>query len=357
MRRLVLTTLVLACAVGVSMPVPYAGNAAEAKARKPVHVEVRTTTFGGSGYILGFGATDILNKKSSWVRGSVLESSGTPENIKTVGQDPKKRKRTFFTTSYEMFERAKKGLPPFQEKSALYKDLKVLINEQKLVAYLITLDPNIRTLDQLRGKRVATWPKGTTKYHLTYNLIAGAGKDVADSIDWRFTGYGGYSDMLVGKVDAAISFSPERGKNVFTTIPKLKELMTKHRIYFVSATPEQRRKSAELFGDAYGASMTLPANSFGKGIPRHDVLGFAIIIAWCVYPEMPNDVAYEIVKTLYENYGMMKEYHSAGKAWFPENFGTYPAAKEDYHPGARKFYDEMKIGYGREYYLKVYGKK
>ncbi len=355
MRRFVKITLALLCAATVGMAGPYTADAA--KAKKPTRVEIRTTTFGGSGYILGFGATDILNKKSGWVRGSVLESSGTPENIKIVGQDPKKRKRTFFTTSFEMFERAQKGQSPFEDKSELYKNLKVLINEQKLVAYLITLDPNIKTLDQLRGKRVATWPKGTTKFHLTHNLIAGAGKDVADSIKWQFTGYGGYSDMLVGKVDAALAFSPERGRNVFTTVPKMKALMTKRRVYFVSATPAQRKKSAELFGDAYGASMTLPANSFGKDIPREDVLGFAIIIAWSAYPEMPDKVAYEIIKTLHENYGMMKEYHSAGKAWFPENFGTYPASKEAYHPGARKYYDEKGIHYGREYYLGVYGKK
>jgi TRAP transporter TAXI family solute receptor len=352
-RELFISVLFVIAAAGAA--VFYPGEAHAAK-KKIYRVEVRTTTFGGSGYILGFGATDILNKKSEWVRGSVLESSGTPENIKTVGRDPKKRKRTFFTTSYEMFEMAKKGEGLFKEKAHLYQDLKALINEQKLIAYIITLDPNIRTLDQLRGKRVATWPKGTTKYQMTYNLIAGAGKDVADSIEWQFTGYTGYSDMLVGKVDAAISFSPERGRGVFTTIPKMKELMTKRRLYFVSATPEQRKKSAELFGDAYGATMVLPKNTFGDGIPRQDITGFAIIIAWGAYPELPDEVAYEIVQTLHENYGMMKDYHSAGKAWFPENFGTYPAKKDDFHAGARKYYDAHGIQYGRDYFLEVYSK-
>jgi TRAP transporter TAXI family solute receptor len=327
---------------------------AVAEPPKVYRVEARTTTFGGTGYVLGFGACDILNKKSQWVRGSVLESSGTPENIKVVGMDPEKRKHTFFTTSYEMFVLAKKGEGLFKQNSDKFKDLQVMINEQKLVAFIITLDPSIRTLDQLKGKRVATWGKGTTKYEMTYNLIAGAGKDVVDSIHWQYTGYNGYDDMISGKTDAAIAFSPEIGKGLFSVVPQMKELMSKRTVYFVTATPDMRKRSAELFGDAYGASMTLPKGTYGENSPREDVLGFAIVIAWCVYPEMPEDVVYEIVKTLHENYKMLPDYHPAGKSWFPENFGTYPARKEDYHRGARKYYDEKGIPYGREWYQKVY---
>ncbi|MCP4682478.1 MAG: TAXI family TRAP transporter solute-binding subunit [Desulfobacterales bacterium] len=322
--------------------------------KKFTRIEARTTTFGGSGYVLGFGATDILNKKSAWVRGSVLESSGSPENIRAVGDDKKKRKRTFFTCSYEWFERAKKERPPFDEDPGKYKDIMVMINEQKLAAFLITLDPNIKTLADLKGKRVATWPRGTAKYHMTHNLIAGAGKDVIDSVKWQYTAYAGYDDMILGKTDAAFAFAPERGLGKFTTVPKLKELMSKRKVYFVTATPAMRKKSGELFGDAYGATMKVSAGSFGKGVPRHDVIGFAIIIAWAVYPEMPENVVYEIVKTLDENHPMMKEYHPAGKSWVPDNFGTYPAPAAFYHPGAKKYYDEKGIKYGRQWFLEAY---
>jgi TRAP transporter TAXI family solute receptor len=322
--------------------------------KKIYRVEMRATTFGGSSYILGFAASDIFNKKSAWVRGSVIESTGTPENIKITGQDQRRRKRTFFTLAAEMFEKARNGEPPFDKKAESYKDLMIMINEQKLAAMIITLDPDIKTLADLKGKRVATWPRGTTKYDQTYKLIAGAGKDVVDSIKWQYTGYAGYDDMILGKSDAAYSFCPERGRGHYTTVPKLKELMSKRKVYFVTATPKMRQMSRELFGDAYGATLRIPAGELAPGVPGKDIICFNVVLAWGIYPDVPDDVVYEIVKTLDENHAMFPQYHSAGKSWVPENYGTYPAAKEYWHPGARKYYDEKGIKYGTEYFFKMY---
>jgi uncharacterized protein len=324
---------------------------------KPTRVEVRTTTFGGSSYILGFAACDLLNKNSAWVRGAVLESTGSAENIRVVARDPKKRARTFFTCSVDMYVLAKKGAPPFDKNPDKIKDLKVLAFQQAVAGMIITLDPNIRTLADLKGKRVATWPKGTTKFDLTYSLIAGAGKAVADSTKWQFTGYAGYSDMILGKTDAAFGFLPERGPGVYTTVPKLKELMSKRRVYFVSATPAMRARSLQEFGKAYGATATVKKGALGKDIPRQDIMGINIVLGWTVYPQMPQALAYEIVKVMYANRDKFKGYHGAGKNLSKDRFGAYPAAKEQWHPGARKFFDEQGIPYGQEHFDQVYPAK
>ena len=104
----------LAVVLLASLAMVFAALPASAADKKVYRVEARTTTFGGSSYILGFAFCDLLNKNSSWVRGSVLESTGSAENIKLVGQNPKKRTRTFFTCTAELFERARQGLPPFR---------------------------------------------------------------------------------------------------------------------------------------------------------------------------------------------------------------------------------------------------
>ncbi len=351
MRKFVWVMAALACLILVTTP----ASAKSTKSKKKIYrVEARTTTFGGSSYILGFAICDLLNKHSSWVRGSVLESTGTPENIRLVGQDARKRKRTFFTCSAEMFEKARKGLPPYNDKPQAYKDLMVMAYQQSLAGVIITLDPDIKTLADLKGKRVATWPKGTTKFDLTYTLIAGAGKDVVDSIKWQFTGYAGYNDMILGKVDAAFSFLPERGPGVYTTVPKLKELMSKRKVYFVTATKAMRERSAKLFGAAYGSTATVPAGALGKGVPRRKVTGWNIVLAWAVYPEMPAEVVYEILSIMDKYRGDLKTYHSAGKNWTPNRYGAYPAPKAAWHPGARKFFEDKGIPYGLDYFRKIY---
>jgi hypothetical protein len=328
--------------------------AGPALAGKVHRVEARTTTFGGSSYILGFAICDLLNKHSDTVKGSVLESTGTPENIKLVGRDPAKRARTFFTVSAEMFEKARSGRPPFDDQPESYKDLMVMAYQQSLAGMIITLDPEIKTLADLKGKRVATWPRGTTKFDLTRTLIAGAGSEVVESIQWQYTGYAGYNDMILGKVDAAFSFLPERGPGVYTTVPKLKELMSKRKVYFVTATPQMRRRSAELFGEAYGATATVPAGALGQGVPRRKVTGWNIVLGWGVYPEMPAEVVYEILRVMDQYRGEIKSYHPAGKNLTPDRYGAYPVKQDQWHPGARKFYQEHDLGYGAAYFQKVY---
>ncbi|MBU4563717.1 MAG: TAXI family TRAP transporter solute-binding subunit [Desulfarculus sp.] len=353
MRKLALSAFVTACVLALAaawLAAPCPSQAAP----KVYRVEARTTTFGGSSYILGFGMCDIINKHSSWVRGSVLESSGTPENVKIVGMSPGKRSRTFFTCSAEMYEKAKKGEAPFNQDSSKFKDLMIMSYQQSLAVSIITLDPKIKTLADLKGKRVATWPKGTTKFAMTYNLIGGAGKEVLDSIKWQYTAYAGYNDMILGKTDAALAFCPERGNDVYTTVPKLKELMSKRDVYFITATPAMRKLSGKLYGDMYGATATLKKGVLGNGVPRQNVLCFNIVLAWAVYPEMPADVVYEILKVTTEYAKDLKTYHSSGKGWIPEKFGAYPAPKKDWHPGAVKFYQEHKIPFGLEYFNKLY---
>lgn len=323
-------------------------------ANKPFMVEARTTTFGGSSYILGFGICDLLNKYSSSLRGAVLESSGSAENIRLVAASPAKSRRTFFTCSVDMFDLAKQGKPPFAKNSAKIKQLMVLSFQQALAGVIITLDPNLKTLADLKNKRVSTWPRGTTKFDLTHSLIAGAGKDVVDSVKWQYTGYAGYGDMILGKTDAAFAFIPERGPGIYTTVPKLKELMAKRRVYFVSATPEMRQRTMRQYGRGHGATATLPKDALGPGVPRYKVMGINIVLGWCVYPDMPKKVAYGILKTMYEHRAQLKGYHSAGKNITRSRLGAYPAAEADWHPGAVEFFNKEGIPFGEKYFFSVY---
>jgi len=323
---------------------------------KIYRVEQRATSFGGTSYVLGFAATDILNKKSAWVRGSVLESTGSSENIKVVGKDPKKRTRSFFTCSATMFEEARKGARPFNDTPEKYKDLMVMITEQRLAIGLMTLDPTIKTVSDLKGKRVSMWPKGSSKYNNIYSWIAGAGKEVLDKIEWQYTMYEGYSDIFLGKVDAVFTHFAERGPGKYVAVPSVAEFIkkAKNKVYIIGASPKQRELSRKLYGDVFGATAKLTANSVGPGIPETNKLMFMTITGWGIYPDVPEHVVYEIVKTLHENYTMFKDYHKAGANYIPENFGLYPAAKELWHPGARKYYEEKGIEYGTDYFYKRY---
>ena len=162
--------------------------------------------------------------------------------------------------------------------------------------------------------------------------------------------------MLLGKVDAVDTHFPERGPGKYVPIPKVKEFITKAKgkVYIIGASAQHRALSRKLYGDVFGATAKLSANCIAPGIPKTDKFMLMPILGWGVYPDMPNEVEYEIVKTLAENHDMFKDYHKAGANIIPENFGLYPVAKDLWHPGARKYFEEKGIDYGVEYFYKRY---
>ncbi|MFC2013919.1 TAXI family TRAP transporter solute-binding subunit [Chloroflexota bacterium] len=355
MKKVVYILLAVLLLVGLGLSACAEPAPAPTPAQKILRTEVRTTSFGGSSYVLGFAGSDILNKKSAWIRCSALESTGSIENIKIVGDDAKKRARSFFITTGKEFVKARAGVDQYKENPQAYQDIMMLLATTRVGYPFLTLDPNIKNIADLKGKRVAVFPKGTSKYLEAYNTLAGAGQDVVDSIKFQYTGYGGVDDMILGKTDAVPMSVIEGKKDRFHTIPVMKELMAKKpELYIVGCTPEQRLRSKELFGEIWGASFTILPDNFAPGIPDEPRLCSAVVLGWAIYPDVPEDVVYEIVRTLYENRNMFPEYHPGGVGLADGYFGLFPMAKKYWHPGARKYYDEMGIGYGTEYFYEEY---
>jgi len=213
---------------------------------------------------MGFAASDILNKYSSWVRASVLESTGSLESISIVGEDPAKRKRTIFLNIWNDWDKMTHDIAPYDQFPGYGADIRAVMSDQNYPLGLITLDPNIRTIDDLRGKRVSVFPRGSTKSDQMIWLVDTAGGDIVESIDWQYTAYEGYDDMIMGKVDAATAFVTEMipGQK-YTAPPKLAEVMSKKKVYFITRTWEQVRRGEELYGPMVGwatpiRSMPLP---------------------------------------------------------------------------------------------------
>lgn len=324
-----------------------------ALAQKPHHIEIRGAQFGGSSYVMAFAASDILNKKSSWIRAASLESVGAgQESIKVVGADPKKRARTVLMADYDMFTFAREGKSPFNEKPELYKDLMVMRAEQRIAHGYLTLDPNIRNIADLKGKRVNTWPKGTLKNLIINNAIGGAGEEVLKTIKWQPSSFEGYDDLLLGKTDAVFGFFSEMGDGKFIAPPALLELskQAKGKLHLIGFTPEQRTLSGKVYGENWGRSIVIPANSIEPGMPPEDLLTTVVILSWSVYPEIPEDVVYEIVKVLDENSSMFAGYHPLGASLKTEFSGLFPAPKQLWHPGARKYFEQKNIPYGEQYW-------
>jgi TRAP-type uncharacterized transport system substrate-binding protein len=255
-----------------------------------------------------------------------------------------------------MFSFARAGKPPFDKTPEKYKDIMAVREEGIAIHLYLTLNPNIKNIADLKGKSFATWPKGTLKHTIHRHAIGGAGEEILNSIKWQYSAYGGYDDLLLGKVDAVFGFANDVGTGYALT-PAVKELMTKAKgrgreVNIIAFTPEQRAQSGKLYGENWAVSAVLPANSLVKGFPQKDLLTTTTALCWAAYPEMPDNVVYEIVKVLDENCAMFLDYHPTGGGLRSDYSGLFPQPKNLWHPGARRYFEEKGIPYGLEYWLK-----
>jgi TRAP-type uncharacterized transport system substrate-binding protein len=88
------------------------------------------------------------------------------------------------------------------------------------------------------------------------------------------------------------------------------------------------------------APLALPANSI-KGL-NHALDTFCDPIAWCAYPELPEEIAYEVTKLIIENVSEFAKYHNLGKLMSPQSL-PYGVDVKGIHPGAVKAYKEAGI--------------
>ncbi len=127
-----------------------------AQTHEPYQIELYSIPAGFPPYAISVGVAEIINKKSSWLRAVALEGRGPTEALKYVVTDPQKRTHLFFFNQPKWIWAADKQIGPFRNFPFDY------INEIKSVALigaaavtLVTLDPDIESLEDLRGKKVA----------------------------------------------------------------------------------------------------------------------------------------------------------------------------------------------------------
>lgn len=127
------------------------GLPAAAADHAPVTVNLITAPFGTGSYIMG-SALEQISKKHPWLRIVSSESPGFVYNIKKLASDPAMQKTTIMGSGPAVAALAERGEKPFDKK---YPGVKLLANYNLGAVWLATLNPNIKTVNDLQGKKSA----------------------------------------------------------------------------------------------------------------------------------------------------------------------------------------------------------
>ena len=112
------------------------------------NVEIQAGIFGGTLYQMSYALTEILKVHAPEITASAVETNGTGMGIIKASQAPERR--IVAGTLVPVME-ARAGIPPYKK---AFTGLKLIGNMSENIQTLITFDPSIKTIEDLKGLKI-----------------------------------------------------------------------------------------------------------------------------------------------------------------------------------------------------------
>ncbi len=191
---------------------------------------------------------------------------------------------------------------------------------------VITCNPDIKTVADLKGKNVSVGSAGSGTYFNAMDFLAAYDMTI-DDITPQYLSFGDSAESLKdGKIDAAFVVAG-------APTPAVTDLCTTKGAYLVALDDDHAAKLAEI-NPAYGKTV-IPAGTYA-GIDE-DIVTVGVKATIIANGDVSDDDAYTIVSTIFENKDAITEAHAKGA----ELDLTYASVCGlPYHAGAAKYFAE-----------------
>jgi TRAP transporter TAXI family solute receptor len=276
----------------------------------------------GTYYPLGAGMADIWNKNIKGMNAMVQSTGASVANINLLRN---KEVDLIFVQNDVAFY-AYNGVELFKEPFPQLRGLATLYPETVQIVALA--DRGINSVYDLKGKRVAVGAAGSGTEVNARQILAAAGITYKD-IKVQYLSFAeAASNLKDGNIDAAFVTAGHPTAAIV-------DLAAVRKIVLVPVADEI---IASLQKDyPFYVKIVVPAGTY-KGVDT-DVVTVAVKAMLAVRAEMPEDLAYQLLKTMYANQKRLIEAHVKGELIIPET--GKEGMSIPLHPGAEKFFKEM----------------
>ena len=194
---------------------------------------------------------------------------------------------------------------------------------------LVTCNPDIKSVADLKGKNVSIGSSGSGVYFNAMDFLAAYDMTEAD-INPQYLSFGDSAEALKdGKIDAAFVVAG-------APTPAVTDLATSKDTYLVSLDAEHVAKLQEISG-VYAESV-IPAGTYSN--QAEDVLTVGVKATIIANEQVSEEQAYTIVKTIFEGKDAITEAHAKG-AELDLDYAS--SCGLPYHAGAAKYFAEKGI--------------
>jgi TRAP transporter TAXI family solute receptor len=311
-----------------------------AESREPFQIEIHSFMPGTTTYVMGVALADQINKHSTWLKATNVAGKGFLVSGKMLVVDPKTRKNTLHSWSTYTFYDFANGLLTGPLTGTKYDGARAVALGIGVTGNgFVTLNPNIKTLRDLAGKRVA----GHVSKDVNLDFEAML-KAYGANIGLERLGYDeGKNALRDGKVDAALMPALWLGGTKWVPNPAFDELIKGGNVKWITWDVGKFYEGQKNLGkiperlQQIPAPTTIPAGALTSDQGAWTVLPACLL--WIADKEMPDDVVYEICRIYYEYAPAFHEYHMSARYISKETISK--AMKREWaHPGAIKFYDK-----------------
>ncbi|WP_206812451.1 TAXI family TRAP transporter solute-binding subunit [Paradesulfitobacterium ferrireducens] len=300
-----------------------AGGTTPAKTK---NISLSTGAQSGTYYPLGTAIANVWTQAGIGLNVTAEATGGSVENARLIGS---KDTEVGFVESL-IADWAYNGKEIFKDKKV--ENLRGLASlYPNTVQTVVKADSGIKSFADLKGKKVAVGIQGGSS-PITMGAILEVYGLTMNDIKPQYVAFGPGIDLLKdGQVDAVLVDAGAPNSSII-------DIATQHQINILSIEPDkikQIREKYPFFSDV----VTIPKGTY-KGVDQ-DVTTTGSLAALFVTADMPDDLVYNMTKTLFEKKDDIAKVHEKGKSIDLKK--AVDGFSIPLHPGAEKYYKEKGI--------------
>jgi uncharacterized protein len=292
------------------------------------NVSIATGGTGGVYYPLGGGLAAALSKYVPGMQATAEVTGGSVDNLKLVGSG----KPYVAFSMADAAQDAYRGEDKFKGNKVPVRTLAVLYPNRM---HVVTVEGmGIEKLTDLKGKRVSTGSPGSATEVMAFRIIEAAGLDKDRDMKRERLGVAESVNAIKDhKIDAFfwVGGLPTAAVTDLANTPGVKIKMIDH-AYVV---PKMNKK----YGDLYVEDVIPKSTYRGMDADNKQATVMNILVA---HANMPDQEAYNIVKTIFEKKEDLVRVHKEAENFKLEN-QKQSATPIPFHPGALKYFAEKGI--------------
>lgn len=298
------------------------------RAQTATQLAIATGTTGGVYYPLGGGMANIFSRTIPGLSATVEVTGGSSANLQLLGAD----RVGMVLTQVDAAVDAIAGKPPFRQKVPVRALMVLYTNRMQVVT---TAASGIKSMADLKGKRVSTGAPGAATEIFAFRLIEAAGLDREKDFRARERLSPAESTNAIkdGKLDAYffVSGVPTSAVTDLAASPGTRLVLVDHAEF---VAPMVAKHGPVYFPEEIPAGTYPGQDTPNKQASVANILG--------VRADMPDELATALVRTVWESRAELAQVHAEGRN-IRADLQKTAAAGVPWHPAAEAFWKAQGI--------------